>query len=94
VTREEWLQVRVGNVIIDRKLLGHPRREVLAVNRHKPRHRGRRTRTILTVWNLKEQGKRTTLWSIEDTLGKGRQGERFEFAPTRWPPASSAGASP
>jgi hypothetical protein len=53
VTRDEWLQVRVGDAVIDRKLKGSPRRKVLEVHRVMPRRGGSKNQrtTLDTLGN-------------------------------------------
>lgn len=79
MTREEWLEVRVGDEVVDRKLKGAPRRKVLEVQRVTPDRGGsKHPRTTLVVPSLKSRGAVVILWSTEDTLGDGHGG-RFEL---------------
>lgn len=72
MTKEQWLALEVGDVIRDR-LCGNARREVLSISRvsGRPGQRGK-TRTSITVANLKSPGRTTVLFSTDDA-----NGERF-----------------
>jgi hypothetical protein len=75
MTADEWLILKVGDVLIDAKCQ-HARREVLTVSRvsGKPGQRGK-TRTTITVQNLHSAGRTTIVVNCEDVGG-----ERFALA--------------
>lgn len=74
MTVEQWHALKVGDVIIDNKCGGAPR-VVLTLNRVSGK-RGQRgkTRTTITVPNLKSSGRTTHIVNAED-----EDGARFEL---------------
>lgn len=79
MTREQWLSLKVGDIIIDRKC-SDGERTVLAVKRMTLK-RGRgagRTRTSIAVNNIKSRGRglRTYFWDSDDIGGGQRFGLR------------------
>jgi len=73
VTREEWLALQVGDVVIDHKC-GGARRVVRSIRRVTSQ-RGQRTgatRTVIRVDNLKTRGELTVIFSTDDSPGYSR----------------------
>ena len=82
MTDAQWLELQVGDMIIDHAC-GGAIRHVLDVKRVSGQ-RGQRgkTRTSITVNNLKERGRKTVIFSAEDRDGvlRAPDGKRFELA--------------
>lgn len=68
--RDEWLRVRVGDVLIDH-ISGDARREVLSVERYSGK-RGQRgnTRTQVTLARLHGHGRPVLVCSTDDLRGR------------------------
>lgn len=76
MTAEQWLALKVGDVIVDTQC-GGALRTVLSVKRVSG-SRGQRhgqTRTVIMVSNLKQSGRTTHIFSTDDIGG----GKRFEY---------------
>lgn len=68
MTREEWLALEVGDVIIDHRC--RDARRVVRSIRRVTGKRGQRTgatRTVIRVDNLKTQGAQTVIFSTDDS---------------------------
>lgn len=72
MTHEQWLALKVGDVIIDHKCRD-ARRTVLTITRvsGKPGQRGN-TRTCIRVDNIKSPGQRTVIFSTDDSPNYSR----------------------
>lgn len=68
MTREEWLALEVGDVIIDHKCGGARRvvREIRRVTSTRGQRTGA-TRTVIRVDNLKSPGELTVIFSTDDS---------------------------
>ena len=77
MTREQWLQVKPGDFVIDRGLKSTPHRLVIAVKRWPPKRAGAMVRTWITVANVKSSGSTTQFANIVDGKAPGR----FELVP-------------
>ena len=73
MTKEEWLKLEVGDLVVDTQAHGSPTREVLRVSRVSGcRGQGGNTRTTISVPSLKSAGKTVLLDSNMDVGGGAR----------------------
>ncbi len=85
MTSQEWLELKVGDVIIDH-LCGSIRRTVLSLSRVSGRQgqKAGKARTTIAVPNVKTRGRETLLVSSADVFVTAKDGSRirrFELVP-------------
>lgn len=71
MTHEQWLSLRVGDVIVDRRAVGSPRRTVREVQVVSNRRNGSRRsqRAVIVVASLRDPTQQVTVFEADDWMG-------------------------